>query len=387
NPASSNQQLTITLNDARPSQLYVFTGQPLCVQGFGGGLLGRWRANGQGVVRFHYPAPTSPDAACRWRLSAAPVSSGAAVSARFTVRTSGPAVNVAALRGQGDLAFTWGTRTYAATAGTNGARMVATMAGDNLAWSADGRWLAYIQLDPATYTGTALWLARADGGGAHKVPGLTAIGGFAWSPTGERLAVSAAPAGRPKSGSSVWLASPTTPPHLLASGASGPAWSPDGSLLAIEMGRHGKSGAGSVSTLATIPAGGGPITKHASAQNSGIIFAGWWPNGQGLLYMVDPDFSASIAADGLPLYSVPLRGRPKKLTTTLGYKEWLSWAPSGTQFLVVAGAGREIWTSKSLRLCNAGTGACRALPISKGRVALDPAWSPDGKHIAYVLAR
>lgn len=387
NPAVAGRPLTITLSGARPGQMYVFTGQPLCVQGFGGGLMGRRPANSQGIVRFQYPSPTSPDATCRWRLRAGSVVPGATVSTTLTVRSSDPTVNSAALRGQGGLAFAWGDSTYAVS-GTGGpAHLIATSAPSDLAWSADGRWLAYIQLDPTTYTGTALWVARAAGGDAHKVPGLTAIGNFAWAPTGERLAITAAPAGHPKAGSSVWLASPTTAPGLLVAGASGSAWSPDGSRIAVEIGRPGKLGAASVSTLATISVDGGPITKHASVQNSGIIFTSWWSNGQGLLYMVDPDFSGSIAADGLPLYSVPVHGTPKLLTTSLAYKEWLAWAPNGTQFLVVSGAGREIWTGKSLRLCDAAAGTCRVLPMPKGRVALDPAWSPDGRHIAYVLAR
>ena len=319
------------------------------------------------------------------RVEARPMASAArTVSTTTSAQSRGPKVNMATLKGQGGLAFTWGKALYTATATDTTPHLVTNVPFKNPAWSADGRWLAYIQIKGADQS---LWVAHGDGSGAHAVAGLTAAAGFVWSPTSDTLAVSGAPAMQLKAGLSVWLVTPGGKPRLLIAGAAGPAWSPDGRMVAAEIRRAGVLGAADVESLVTIPATGGPLALHIAAGQSGIIFEGWWPNSQGLLFQVDPNYSASIAADGLPLYSVSLHGKPKMLTTTLGYGDWLSWAPRGADLLVVSGAGREIWTGKSLRRCNVATGACHAVPTPKGSAALDPAWSPDGKQIAYVLAR
>ncbi len=312
-----------------------------------------------------------------------PASAARTVSTISSTQAPGPTMTMATLKGQGGLAFTWGKSLYAATATATTPHLVTTVSSKNPAWSADGQWLAYIQIKGADQS---LWVAHADGSGAHAVAGLTTVAGFAWSPTGDTLAVSGAPTAQPKAASSVWLVTPSGKPRLLISGAVGPAWSPNGKMVAAVIRRPGALGAPAVESLATISATGGPLTPLITAGQSGIVFQGWWPNSQGLLFQVDPNYSASIAADGLPLYSVSLHGKPKLLTPTLGYGDWLSWAPSGADLLVVSGTGREIWTGKSLRLCNASTGACQAVSTPKGSVALDPAWSPNGKQIAYVLA-
>jgi Tol biopolymer transport system component len=326
-------------------------------------------------------APTPPS-----HPVANPSASSRPVALNSAARSSAPKVNIAALRGEGALAFTWGTSTYAASA-DHGTRLITKTAGTNLAWSHDGHWLAYIQTTTGPKVDASLWIAAAGGGSAHRVTELANVGSFTWSPTADTLAVSARLAGQAKAVPALWLVSPNKAPRKLVANAGGAAWSPDGRTVAMNITVPSSLFSAGSDSLATMAVKGGPITNHVTAQNSGIILSGWWPNGQGLIFMIDPGHSSSIAADGLTLYSISLHGNTKTLIKTLGYQDWLSWAPSGTKLLVVSGTGREIWTGKSLSVCDAAAGSCHVLSMPKGSVALDPAWSPNGKQVAYVRAK
>lgn len=247
------------------------------------------------------------------------------------------------------------------------------------AWPADGRWLAFLLYEcphphHSVPAGNSLALVGPDGQGlriAFSLPG-TVLGGFAWSPAGDRLAVAAASGG-------VWIihvhpqSVVSTP--LVRAGSS-PRWSPDGRQIAFVKG----------DAVYTVPSAGGAVQQRYLARAAGIRLAGWWPDGRGLLFWLDPLHSASLAADGLKLYSLPLAGgAPRPLVRTLTHRSWLSWGPDG-RLLVVAGGGRETWTNKRLAVCDVQAGACRSLPAPRGTVALDAAWSPGGRRIAFVSA-
>lgn len=66
------QRFTVLLVGAQPRVVYTFMMAPRHAQGFGGGLMGRYRADGHGLVRFSYPGPTRRWEIGQWRLSATP---------------------------------------------------------------------------------------------------------------------------------------------------------------------------------------------------------------------------------------------------------------------------------------------------------------------------
>lgn len=125
------------------------------------------------------------------------------------------------------------------------------------------------------------------------------------------------------------------------------------------------------------------------AQHDGITLAGWWPSGQGLLFWRDPQHSASIGADGLPLQSFALgTDTPKTLATMLLRPDWITWSPDGSRIAFVrtatADAADDQWTAtRTLWIENAdGSGAAELKAAGTG--VASPVWSRDGKHLLYL---
>lgn len=294
--------------------------------------------------------------------------------------TDGPAVNPAAFRGQGDLAFVWQDGLYLLEGATGAVhRLGKPGAVLHPAFSHDGQWLAYIR--PSDAGAGELRLVRRDGSQDHAVPGLSgpvAPRGIAWSPTANVLAVSLR--------DGLWLASVDGAPRKLDAGG-GPAWSPDGKSLAYSVTLPFTDPTSRSDALKTLAVAGGPPVEQFSVPRAGLQVAGWWPDGKGVLYWVAPEHSASLAADGLTLYSQGLPGGPANpLTTSLARREWLTFTPAG-KLLLVAGSGRFFYLNKFLSLCDLPSHTCQNLPSPAGHVALDPSASPDGKRIAFVGAQ
>ncbi len=272
-------------------------------------------------------------------------------------------------------------------------------------WSADHRWLAVLVSPPrpATATATAtpgqpgldsLWLVNAAGTVSRPLtPASWDVTGFAWAPRAALLAVTASRSGvRPSRSWVVLTVTPGGRRTVLAAAANGTGvgWSPDGRQIAAGLSTlRGRRWAGRLTLLR--PRGGRPATVAVSKGNV-IELAGWWPDGSGLLYWVDPQGSSSIAADGLPLFTLALRagqaaGRPRRLVASmLVHSSWVAFRPGGHQVAVVAGGDREIWGGrKHLVLC-ATSGRCRVLTKPAGTVDLQPEWSAAGRAVLFTRA-
>jgi TolB protein len=314
-------------------------------------------------------------------IAAGPVQGRAAVPG--SAEAGRPIVDVTAFRGQGRLAFLWGHRLYVLD-GDAGRLWTLPQTGpvNDLSWSPDGHWLAYIATVPGTEAGP-LWLVRFDGHQAHQVADLgAAVQAVAWSPVADTLAAilsswSATPP------SDLWLLPPTGHPRQVAGAATSVAWSPDGKTLAYSA--TPRAGRSPGEALWTVPALGGTPTMWFTAADGFLPLAGWWPDGKGVLFWRDPGVANSV--DGLGLFTLQLGGKPRQLATTLSYPGQLAQSPSGHDLALVAGFGREMWHDKVLATCDEYTGTCRALPHRHGVIMLDPSWSPRGNRIAFVQAR
>jgi hypothetical protein len=291
----------------------------------------------------------------------------------------GPSVNLAAL-GPSTLAFVWYHRLYLATgrAYPSGGRpgvhpVTATGTALNPIWSPDERWLLYTYTPPGRHRVSQSWVVRVDGGGAHRVAG------GAWAPRGSTLTsfsggtIVLDPIDAPvrryhvpfKVVSVGWTADDTR--MLLAGRASGDSSRRD-VLYSLSATSHALRRIGRMPRVRATTPPPGP---------------GWWPNGRGYFYAPDPYGSDSIAADGLPFYSVSLAGgKPRLLgTALLGGM----FSPNGRRYLFVRGQGRGVYADKRLAVCTLPA-TCRTIDVQPGTVSLDPAWSPDAREIAFVRA-
>lgn len=317
-----------------------------------------------------------------------------------------PSWNAAAFRGLGSLAFVSHGLLYVMR---GGAVTQITHSGTTIhpEWSHDGQWLAFVRASGAPYAqGGQLWLTRADGSDAHAVPGAAGQAWFgpsgesyAWSPTADVLA--ATPLTSPGPGG-LYLVPPTgapVPTAFAGRDVGSPVWSPDGTTVAVAVTAPGTR----ADTLETVAVRTGAATvQYRAPALTGLIIAGYSPDGGRIAFWVDPDHSASIAADGLPLSILDLATRAvSQLPKTLTYPAWLSWSPGGGSLAVVEGVNRWIWAGKGVVACDpTGRLGCTALLRAAGvqagsygpqfgnpgMVTLDPAWSPSGKTIALVQA-
>jgi len=298
-----------------------------------------------------------------------------------------PQADPEAFKGQGLLAFVWDGLLYVLDGDSGDLTRLsdAGWAGEPK-WSPDGQWLAYIRYSDAQMDDGKLFLVNPEGSRSYEVNEVNGLplpvnsNEISWLPASDVLVVALNEQG-------LYMVRPGDTPDKV-NDISG-VLSPDGKTIAFvkTLPYDEKHPENRSDALYVVPVDGKEPVQLYVAPKSGICSTGWWPDSKGLLFRIDPWHSASIMADGVGLYSLPMTGgEPQLLTTSLGYSEWISWSPDGSKLLTVKGTGREIWLNKSLAVCDVKTGESIDLPQRPGTVSLDPDWSPDGKYITYVQA-
>jgi TolB protein len=288
--------------------------------------------------------------------------------------------NAAAFKGQGRLAFVYDDRLYVLD-GQSGSikRLTDDGVASKPAWSHDGEWLAFMRAASPQAT-PVVWLARYDGAQLHPVQESAPDGEFSWAPSDDILAVLGQ--------GGLWLVPVYGRPRYLP--GVGLGWSPDGRSLAynvtLPIDRNQPENRTDALYTASID-GGQPVKRLTAPRGDGIIAVGWWPNGKGLLYWLDPEHSASAMADEVNLYSLRLGdNEPKLLTGGLFRQGWLSIFPDNG-LLMVKGHSRIVWADKNLAMINVESADVRDLKNPPGCVAIDPSISTDGTRIAFVAAK
>ena len=235
---------------------------------------------------------------------------------------------------------------------------------EGIAWSADGRWLS-VGTDLVPAAGGPVCRPFARGSGLYGGdPTLT------WSPRGETLAATTA--------KGVFLYRPGgLARRILPAGWNADGFSPGGTRLAAE---------GPVRTrtlwAADLAGGRRTLLYRSPSDVVGAPRLALW-SGRSVLFWTDAYESASIAADGLPLYAVPASGggAVQLATAVLARRQFV--VPCGSDALVVSGRDRYVSAGKSLLL--AGTG--RDVSADPSRSWYDPSCSPNGREIVATSTR
>ena len=240
-------------------------------------------------------------------------------------------------------------------------------------WSSSGEWLSY-------HSGNQVRLIRRDGTSSKPLGTPGSPGKTAWSPSSDVIAVGTG------KGIAIVAADSGSVVTVVAPGVDSVVWSPDGKHLAYNTATRGVRRDGKLNILAAGNSSSPPRMLF-SEHMVNLIPARWTPNGRELLFWKDPDFSASLIADGLDLFRISMEGgKPREtMANTLVHSDVLQFSPDGNELALVEGSGRETWREKRLAILEMATGRLRHLTAAD-RIALSPAWSPDGKWIAFVSA-
>lgn len=222
---------------------------------------------------------------------------------------------------------------------------------------------------PDYYTGyTEIWVINGDGTSLVQLTHDTGHdGGAAWSPDGSKIAFHTNRDGNFE----VYAmnADGTGLVNLTNSSAvdSGPAWSPDGNKIAFYSNRDGSDG------LYVMNADGSGVSKLTSG--TGGFHPAWSPSGTQIAYGCHIDVAnvdvCVINADGTGA---------ARLTTDAAWDYEPAWKPDGTKILFVTG---RYPSALQLALMNPDGTSVTALGANTGTGVNDPAWSSDGKKIAF----
>ncbi len=291
-----------------------------------------------------------------------------------------PAVNRAAFSHQGDLAFVSKGQLWVLDGDTGKLTRVSrrSQQAADPQFSPNGHWLSYL------VDSSQLWVARSDGDLPRHVTSADAVSGWL---ADDRLVA----------GSGLWQVSSAgivtrvgTVPRGLA------AWSPDGGRYVFFSGSLGSTTKASTGTQGLEVSsslngkrtswytGKVSFTPQSGLQGNFLFDAVVLPTREGILFQLDPDQSNDLPADGLKLYEIRVPGaRPQQIGVTVDLP--IAIGANGT-FAITNGGNRYAWLTKSVETCSATTTLCTPVPTAHGELSFDPAWSPNGKELAFDVA-
>jgi len=236
-------------------------------------------------------------------------------------------------------------------------------------WSPDGTKILYARLNEHGLWD--VWTVPALGGTPRKI--LTSATDAAWSPDGGSLAYANSSAG------TIWVcdamganARALTQPEAKASHMQ-PAFSRDGGTIAFV-----RRGSGPYSELAAVDVSAGkvqPLTK-----DNGMVLSPVWSADNRFIYF------ASTRGGTMNLWKISARGgSPVPITAGRGDDSELDLSADGQK--IVFASQRSATNLLEVEVDSTTETGRRWLTTDASRGTLAPAYSPDGRHIAYFTNR
>ncbi len=237
----------------------------------------------------------------------------------------------------------------------------------SLSWSADGRWLSYVDFSftPSGSFSESLWVVRADGSDSRALASAPAIESE-WAPTGETLAFSDGSRLRlydaGTGASRVVGASPDT-------GVATPAWSPDGRRLAFLRNDRGDLVVYDVVTGAAHVVASYPPDPPQLRYGVGDI--DWSPDSRRLAFTTTGFYE-------FELHVIDAYGGNDHAIGFPGDCHSLMWSPDGSR-LSVTWKGLGPGLPVNLEVVRSDLSGRIALASDVGELL----WSPEGNELAY----
>ncbi len=257
--------------------------------------------------------------------------------------------------------------------GTRNVRLTTSKPGEHTPrWSPDGRWLAFLSSREDEHT--QLWLLDRLGGEGRKATTLPSdVDDYAWAPDGKRIALVAEDADTAK---------PKTPLPIVIDRFQ--FKQDEGGYLGKQR-RH----------LYVLDVESGKTTMLTPGDYDELLPA-WSPDGKSLAFVSKrrPDFDRDSNWDLYVIDAAPGGGAaPRPLTTFEGpdndpdTESRPAWSPDGRSIAYLQGGPLKLiyYAVLKLAVVPAAGGAPRILTAALDRNVASPVWSADGSSITFLL--